>query len=339
MIHRSPAPQQSPAETPDWQQQLANAISDPAELLRRLNIENSSLSCAPNAASGFRLRVPEAYLSRIHKGDPDDPLLLQVLPLQQELQHATGYSQDPLGEMNSMPAPGVLRKYNGRALLTLTGACAVHCRYCFRRHFPYGAANPTKEQWNRTLEYLNNNTDIIEVILSGGDPLTLNDRRLTWLVSDLDEITHLKRLRIHSRLPVVIPSRVSKPLTDWLSATRLQKILVNHANHANEIDSQVRQAMQLLTDTGTVLLNQSVLLRGINDKSEILAELSERLFSIGVLPYYLHQLDPVDGAAHFAVDDKLAIKLHKELLARLPGYLVPRLVREQAGMPSKTPLV
>lgn len=339
MIHRSTVSRQPLVAMPDWQQQLANAISDPAELLNRLGLNRHSLPWIENASSGFRLRVPEPYLSRIRKGDTADPLLLQIFPLQQETESSSGYTQDPLDEFSSMPAPGVLHKYNGRILLTLTGACAVHCRYCFRRHFPYSDANPTNQQWKQTLDYIRRNADIVEVILSGGDPLSITDGRLGKLVSDLDAIRHLKRLRIHTRLPVVIPSRVGKPLIEWLTATRLQKILVNHINHANEIDDQVREAMQQLASTGTILLNQSVLLRGVNDSTATLAQLSEQLFTSGILPYYLHQLDPVQGAAHFSVDDAIALQLISELRECLPGYLVPRLVREQAGKPSKTPLL
>lgn len=339
MIHRSPVSRQSLVAMPDWQQTLANAISDPAELLYRLGLDKNSLAWTESAANGFRLRVPEPYLSRIHKGDASDPLLLQIFPLQKETEPTSGYTQDPLDEFSSMPAPGVLHKYHGRILLTLTGACAVHCRYCFRRHFPYSDANPTNEQWNQTLDYIRHNPDIVEVILSGGDPLSVSDARLGELVSDLDAISHLKRLRIHTRLPVVIPSRVCKPLTDWLTGTRLQKILVNHINHANEIDDQVNGAMQQLSSTGTILLNQSVLLRGVNDRAATLAQLSEQLFTCGILPYYLHQLDPVQGAAHFSVKDEIALQLMNKLRQCMPGYLVPRLVREQPGKPGKTPLL
>jgi len=316
---------------------LGQAITDPEELLRELHLPVSLLPAALQAGSGFRLRVPRGFVARMHPGDPDDPLLRQVLPLGDELVAAPGYSSDPLGELSAMPAPGVLHKYRKRVLLTMTGACAVHCRYCFRRHYPYSDANPMRD-YRQTLDYLRRQADVNEVILSGGDPLTLSDQRLADLVTELETVPQLQRLRIHSRVPVVLPERINPELLAWMTTTRLQLVLVIHSNHANEIDTSVVAAMQQLHAAGITLMNQSVLLRGVNDQAAILADLSEKLFAAHVLPYYLHQLDPVRGAAHFSVDDRKARALMAEVRKSLPGYLVPQLVREQPGHPSKTPV-
>ena len=324
-------------QPPGWQTLLSQAISDPEVLLRELDLPLDLLPATLKADQAFRLRVPRGFVARMRRGDREDPLLRQVLPLGEELDVVAGYCRDPLQELDAMPVPGVLHKYQGRVLLTSTGACAVHCRYCFRRHYPYQQANPQR-QLPETLDYLRANPQISEVILSGGDPLTLSDAKLSRLVAALEALPHIERLRIHSRLPVVLPERVDRNLLDWLQATRLQTVLVIHCNHANEIDPTVAAALQQLQSTGVALLNQSVLLRGVNDRAETLAALSEHLFAAGVLPYYLHQLDPVQGAAHFEVKDKTAKILIKQLRNNLPGYLVPRLVKEEPGRPAKTPV-
>jgi len=334
MITRSTQLQQPEA----WQTLLAQAITDPEMLLRALHLSLDLLPAALQAGSGFRLRVPAGFVARMQPGNPSDPLLRQVLPLGEELVAAPGYSSDPLAELDAMPAPGVLHKYRKRVLLTMTGACAVHCRYCFRRHYPYSSSNPTRE-YAQTLDYLQRHSDINEVILSGGDPLTLPDNRLAGLVAELESVPHLQRLRIHSRVPVVLPERIVPELLSWMTATRLQLVLVIHSNHGNEIDSGVTAAMQQLHAAGITLLNQSVLLQGVNDLASTLIDLSEKLFAARVLPYYLHQLDPVQGAAHFAVTDHKARELVQDMRSALPGYLVPQLVREQPGHPSKTPVL
>jgi EF-P beta-lysylation protein EpmB len=333
MITRSIQLQQSQG----WQTLLGQAITDPGDLLRALHLPSNLLPAALQASAGFRLRVPRGFVARMRPGDPDDPLLRQVLPLGEELVVTPGYSSDPLVELEAMPTAGLLHKYQKRVLLTITGACAVHCRYCFRRHYPYSNANPTRE-FRQTLDYLLRQTDVNEVILSGGDPLTLSDRRLADLVTELETVPHLQRLRIHSRVPVVLPERIDPELLAWMTTTRLHVVLVIHSNHANEIDAGVAAAMQQLRVAGVTLLNQSVLLRGVNDRAATLADLSEKLFAVDVLPYYLHQLDPVLGAAHFSVDDVKARALMEEIRGSLPGYLVPQLVREQPGHPSKTPV-
>jgi len=324
-------------QPPHWQTLLSQAITEPEQLLRELRLPKSLLPVAVRASSGFKLRVPRGFITRMRQGDPHDPLLRQILPLGEELHSAPGYSTDPLAERETMPTAGVLHKYRGRVLLTLTGACAIHCRYCFRRHYPYSDANPMREH-DKTIDYLRRQPDLSEVIFSGGDPLTLSDSRLAGLVSSIETIARVKRLRIHSRLPIVLPERIDPSLLEWMSATRLQIVLVIHSNHANELDANVDRAMIQLRQAGVTLLNQSVLLRGINDRPGDLVDLSERLFEADVLPYYLHQLDPVQGAAHFSVSDRDARLLVEEMRRQLPGYLVPRLVREHPGQASKSPL-
>ncbi len=348
MITRSPVVLQRQATSqPDtvplilpsaWQAQLSDAIRDPGELCRRLGLDDGWLPGAERGHTLFEVRVPEAFLARMRHGDPDDPLLRQVLPLAAEGEVVPGYVADPLEEADHTPARGLIHKYAGRVLLIASPVCAVNCRYCFRRHFPYEQNAPSRSQWEASLEYLRADTSISEAILSGGDPLAASDRQLTWLVERLDTTPHLKRLRIHTRLPVVIPDRVDDALLGWLSATRLQKVVVLHINHANEIDDAVVAACARLKGAGVTLLNQSVLLRGINDSVDALATLSERLFEAGVLPYYLHVLDPVAGAAHFDVTDEEARELVAGLRETLPGFLMPRLVREIPGEASKTPL-
>ncbi|SDN19490.1 EF-P beta-lysylation protein EpmB [Vreelandella arcis] len=324
--------------TPSWQQQLSQAIRDPAALCQRLGLGDTWLPGARNGHQLFEICVPEPYLSRMTPGDPNDPLLRQVLPLNAEAQTPAGYVADPLAEADHQPAKGLIHKYAGRVLLIASPACAINCRYCFRRHFPYSDNSPSRAQWQETLDYLRADTTIHEVILSGGDPLAASDRQLTWLVEQLDNIPHLKRLRIHTRLPVVIPDRVDDTVLGWLGSTRLQKVVVLHVNHANEIDQAVVDACARLKQIGATLLNQSVLLRNVNDRVTTLAALSERLFEAGILPYYLHVLDPVQGAAHFDVPDEEARELVAELRNHLPGFLMPRLVREIPGEGSKTPL-
>lgn len=326
------------AALPHWQSMLAQAITDPRELLEVLHIPDSWLPAASEAARRFPLRVPRGFVSRMQRGNPRDPLLLQVLPLGLELEQKPGFITDPVGDMFSKVAAGVLHKYEGRALLIATGACAVHCRYCFRQHFPYSDELASGSQWSEALAAIRGDHSIGEIILSGGDPLTLNDRRLKQLTDALRAMPHVKRLRIHTRQPVVLPERVDAGLLDWLNSVSLQKVMVIHANHPQELDASVAAACARLRDANVTLLNQSVLLKDINDSAEVLARLSETLLTAGVLPYYLHMLDRVQGAAHFEVNEATATDLMRQLLVRLPGYLVPRLVREIPGRTSKTPV-
>ncbi|UCH52742.1 MAG: EF-P beta-lysylation protein EpmB [Pseudomonadota bacterium] len=322
-------------QTPKWQHELAAAITDPQELLAAVGLGAEWLPAARAAARTFPLRVPRGFIARMRRGDAQDPLLRQVLPLGEECQSAAGFVADPVGDMAAMKLPGLLHKYRGRVLLTVTGACAIHCRYCFRRHFPYGDANAAADHGAVAVQYIAADPSIREVILSGGDPLSLSDRKLTELVRALDVIPHLDRLRVHTRLPIVLPERITDDLVALLTGIALTPVVVVHANHANEIDAAVRGAVARLRDAGISVLNQSVLLRGVNDDVDALAQLSETLFAAGALPYYLHLLDPVHGAAHFDVEEARARALIAQLAARLPGYLVPRLVRELAGSASK----
>ncbi len=318
-----------------WQQSLAGAVATARELLEILEIDPRRVPGIDDGGD-FPLLVPRSFVGRMRNGDPDDPLLRQVLPLVGEHRPVPGFTADPLAEAVASPAPGLLHKYRGRVLLLAAGACAVHCRYCFRRHFPYAEHRPW--DWRPALDYIAADPGLEEVILSGGDPLAASDRKLARLAARLAAVPHLRRLRIHTRLPVVLPERVDDDLLGWLSGSPLQTVVVIHANHAQEIAAEVRAALGRLTAAGVTLLNQSVLLRGVNDRVETLADLSRALFEAGVLPYYLHLLDHVQGAAHFEVDEPAARDLVWKLVQRLPGYLVPRLVREVAGVPAKVPI-
>ncbi len=301
-----------------------------------LQLDAELLPGAQAAARLFPMRAPGDFVARIRPGDPADPLLRQVLPQAAELESAPGFVADPLDEQTASVAPGVLHKYPGRALLIVTGACAVHCRYCFRREFPYADHHAGVDEWRPALAYLAADPSLREVILSGGDPLTLSNRRLGELLTALERIPHLQRLRIHSRIPVVSPARIDDELLEILAQTRLRRVAVIHANHPREIDDAAAAALRRLGSAGVTLFNQSVLLRGVNDDPDTLAELSETLFAAGVTPYYLHLLDPVRGTAHFAVKESAALAIMEALRQRLPGYLAPRLVREQPGQLAKT---
>jgi L-lysine 2,3-aminomutase len=336
MITASPHARLS-SPTPGWRELWRDAITDPVELLQAVGLGGRADLLPPDDA-GFALRVPRGFVARMRRNDPFDPLLLQVLPQLAEHDQAEGFTLDAVGDMASKAGHGVLHKYDGRALLIASGSCAINCRYCFRRHFPYGEEIAAASQWHEALAHVKADPSIRELILSGGDPLALATHKLEELTRSLADLPHIIRLRIHSRLPVVLPERVDDAFIGWLAAVPLQKVVVLHANHANELDASVDAACARLRAAGATVLNQSVLLRGINDDADTLAELSERLFAAGVLPYYLHQLDRVQGAAHFEVDDKRALALMEALRARLPGYLVPRLVREVGGDASKRPL-
>ena len=334
--HQALAPDSAPP--PRWQQLWRDAVRDPRELLSLLGLEDAALQVSDAAAAQFALRVPRGFVARMRRGDANDPLLRQVLPLDAEMQPMPGFSLDAVGDGAAKAADGVIRKYRGRALLVTTGSCAIHCRYCFRRHFDYAGETAAAGQWREAIELIRADTSIDEVLLSGGDPWSLSTAKLAELTDALAHVPHLKRLRIHTRLPVVLPERIDAPLLAWLRALPWPVTVVLHANHANEFDTSVASACAALREAGATLLNQAVLLRGVNDSVEALVALSERSFEAGVLPYYLHQLDRVQGSAHFEVGDDEARALHAALAARLSGYLVPRLVREVAGDPGKRPL-
>ena len=339
MITAAPEPRQPAALVPvRWQQALREAVRDPRELLDLLGLDRLAPRLSDEAMVQFPLRVPRGFVARMRRGDPRDPLLRQVLPLDDEMRPMPGFGLDAVGDGAAKTAPGVIQKYRGRALLVATGSCAIHCRYCFRRHFPYAEETAARDGWRDAVDLIRRDASIEEVLLSGGDPLSLSNGKLAELTGALADIPHLRRLRIHSRLPIVVPERVDDGLMGWLSTLPWPVTLVVHANHANEFDGTVDAALGRLRAAGVHLLNQAVLLRGVNDSVDALGALSERGFAAGVLPYYLHQLDRVAGVAHFEVDDAHARALHAGLAARLSGYLVPRLVREIPGDTGKRPL-
>lgn len=319
-----------------WQEALRTAFRDPQQLVEALGLAADYAERAQGAADAFGLFAPRGYVARMRHGDPADPLLRQVLPLDTELDVVPGFSSDPVGDDAAKLRPGLLQKYRSRALLITTGACAIHCRYCFRRHFPYSESPRSPAAWQPALEQIAADPSIDEVILSGGDPLTLVDSHLAELATRIAEIPHVQRLRVHTRLPIVIPERVTSELLAWLRGTRLTPLMVVHANHAQELDGDVLQSLAQLVDAGIPVLNQAVLLRGVNDSADALAQLCTTLVNARVMPYYLHQLDRVAGAAHFEVPVERGRELIEQLRGRLPGYAVPRYVIEQPGEVSKT---
>ncbi|GAB2514083.1 EF-P beta-lysylation protein EpmB [Lysobacter humi (ex Lee et al. 2017)] len=331
-------PQPHPAAAPRWQQLWREAVRDPRELLALVGLGALAGRISDAAAAAFPLRVPRGYVARMRVGDPADPLLRQVLPVVDEDVVAPGYAFDAVGDTLARAGQGVIRKYRGRALLVATGSCAINCRYCFRRHFPYSEETAAAGAWAAAVDLIAEDPSIDEVILSGGDPWSLSTAKLAELTDALARVPHLRRLRVHTRLPVVLPERVDDALVAWLRGLPWPTAVVLHANHAQEFDDAVDAACRRLREAGATLLNQAVLLRGVNDTVDALAALSERAFAAGVVPYYLHQLDRVQGAAHFEVPDDEARHLHATLASRLSGYLVPRLVREVAGDPGKRPL-
>lgn len=324
----------------NWQSQLSDLITDPSELLSLLELSSEQLlSGAILASEKFKLRVPRAFVGKMNAKNPLDPLLLQVLPHHLELEEHPEFVTDPLGEEAANQLPGVLHKYKSRFLLTLTGACAVHCRYCFRRHFPYQENLPKNEDWLNIKNYIEANPNINEIILSGGDPLTLSNRKLALWLERLSSLKQIQILRIHSRVPIVIPNRIDEELISLLKNSRLRIVLVVHSNHASELDDFTCSKLLQLSDHHITVLNQAVLLKGVNDSAQTLIDLSYRLFEARVMPYYLHVLDKVKGAQHFDLESSKIDDIYRDVLANLPGYLVPKLVREIAGEKNKTPLL
>jgi len=332
MIHGK----QEVLQLPSWKIEISHSIRSPIDLVNALSLPLSLLPSIEAAHKEFPIRVPPGYLAKIEKNNIHDPLLMQVLAIDEELKPTEGYDEDPVGDQAAEKTPGLLHKYYGRALLTVTGACGIHCRYCFRRHFDYAASNPAKSHWQKNIQYLNDDPSIFEIILSGGDPLSLDNNKLAKIINDLETIPHLKILRIHSRQPIVAPSRIDQELIQLLTDTRFKCVLVLHCNHPAEIDELTENYVKQLKLANIDVLNQSVLLKGINNTVETLEALSHTLFMAGIQPYYLHTLDKVSGAAHFDVPESEAITLHEKLQKRLPGYLTPRLVREIEGKPYKT---
>jgi EF-P beta-lysylation protein EpmB len=319
-----------------WQEEMQQLICTPEELLSCLELPGSLLKAAIQAADAFPLRVPRAFVRKMKKGDVNDPLLRQVLPIRDELFEKPNYSIDPLLESDSNVAKGIIHKYQGRVLLMAAPSCAVNCRYCFRRHFPYQDNNPSRDEWLAVFDSIRADSSITEVIFSGGDPLMNSDKQLAWMVEQLESISHVRRLRFHTRLPVVIPQRIDDSLLNWLDSVTLKTVFVLHINHANEIDRDLALRIDQLRVLGITVLNQAVLLKGVNDTLGVQIELSEKLFSCGVLPYYLHLLDRVQGAAHFECAHDDALQLHRQMQENLPGYLVPKLVAEEPNHGSKT---
>lgn len=326
------------ADQTSWHRELARAVRDPDELIDRLELGDEHRQPARRASMLFPLLVPESYLSRMQPRDPHDPLLLQVLPLAEEEEQVAGFSTDAVGDADSRQAPGLLQKYAGRALLIATGACAVHCRYCFRRHYPYGDEPRRLDDWEPALQEIAADQSLHEVILSGGDPLMLTDTRLAALLDRFASIDHLRRLRVHTRLPIVLPQRVTARLLDLLLENRLTPIVVVHANHSRELQDDCADALRRLVRSGVTTLNQTVLLKGVNDDADSMTELCERLIDLGVIPYYVHQLDRVTGTAHFEVSEARGRGIMRALRERLPGYAVPTYVREVPGEKCKLPL-
>jgi|SRR5699024_9045801 len=319
----------------DWTEYLATAVSDPIQLLTLLNLPLEPYQQHLAARRLFAMRVPMPFINKMEKGNANDPLFLQVMTDAAEFLQTPGFVKDPLQEQDNA-IPNLLHKYHNRVLLMVKGGCAVNCRYCFRRHFPYEDNPGNKANWRKALDYIAQHSEIEEVIFSGGDPLMAKDRELAWLLEQLNQIPHLKTVRIHSRLPVVIPQRITPELCRSLADSPLNKVLVLHINHANEIDELLSRQLQPLKQAGVTLLNQSVLLKGINDDAHILKALNDKLFATGILPYYLHLLDKVEGASHFWIDDERALAIYRQLITLSSGYLVPKLAREIAGEKSKT---
>lgn len=322
-------------EKAQWLADLALSFNDPIALLEFLELPKADFEQAIQARKLFPLRVPKAFAEKMQKGNPNDPLFLQAMSSADEFLQADGFSKDPLEEQQAA-APNLLHKYHNRLLFMLKNSCAINCRYCFRRHFPYNEVKSGKASWQQSLDYIREHSELEEIILSGGDPLMAKDHEIDWLLNELEQIPHIKILRIHSRLPVVIPNRITDELCERLKQSRFNVVLVNHINHANEMDAIFADKMQKLKQAGVVLLNQAVLLKNINDNAQTLKALSDKLFECGILPYYLHLLDKVEGASHFYVSDEKAGDIYRELQRITSGYLVPKLVREIGGEPNKT---
>lgn len=322
-----------------WQQILSDLITNPKDLTKYLRLNEADRPASLMAQTQFPMKVPMPFIAKMNKADWNDPLLKQIWPAQQEELVDSRYVTDPLAEAASNPIPGLLHKYHGRVLLTAAPHCAVHCRYCFRRHFDYEENAPSRALWQRCFDYINADSSIEEVILSGGDPLALADKQLSWLLDELESIDHITTIRIHTRLPIVIPQRITEELVDVLSQRKIKLVMVIHCNHPQELCAQSNLSLNTLSANGVILMNQSVILKDVNDNADCLVELSKKLFSVNVLPYYLHLPDEVAGTAHFDVSKSRALELLAQMQTQLPGYLVPKLVKEEAGEPSKTRMV
>jgi len=332
IVFQNVIPQQN-----SWQKELGQVFTDPEKLLRYLDIEPEQYKESFPARKLFPVRVPVPFANRIEKGNINDPLLMQVMTSTSEFIEDDTFTDDPLHEQNT-PIPGLLHKYDNRVLLMLKTACAINCRYCFRRHFPYEDNSINKHALIDIAQYVANNPKINEVILSGGDPLMASDKHIAQLFELLTPISHVTRIRIHTRLPVVIPARITPELLNTFENSRFNIVMVMHINHANEIDNDVKAMVKALKKREITVLNQAVLLKDINDNVASQVNLNETLFTAGIMPYYLHLLDKVSGATHFDSDETAAIKLMHQLYQQLPGFLIPKLVREIGGQAHKTPI-
>lgn len=319
----------------NWQNAFSDTITTFAELAQALDLPVDSFD---TQVGQFPLKVPRRFVQKMVKGDINDPLLKQILPTFQETVQVTGFVTDPLEEQHANPVKGIIHKYASRVLIPVTGACVVHCRYCFRQHFDYHDNLPTQNDWQAISDYINTHPAINEVILSGGDPLSLSNRRLFDIVTTLEALPQVHTIRIHTRVPVMIPERLDEPLLARLANSRCHIVMVIHANHPNEIDADTQHFLGRAKKAGVTLLNQTVLLKSINDDADVLAALNDKLWQAGVLPYYLHVLDKVAGASHFYIDDSQAVAIYWQLLAKCAGYLTPKLVRELPNNAYKTPI-
>lgn len=325
-------------QTLNWQKSLSESFTKISDLLDYLQLTAREVQASEKAAMQFRCLVTKSFAGRMQKGNPLDPLLQQVLPSRWENEPSNGFVKDPVGDLNANPVPGVLHKYRGRLLLLTNGGCASNCRYCFRRHFPYEENSLSHTHLTQALDYIKQDETVSEIIFSGGEPLLNSDSKIAEWIESLAAINHITRIRFHSRLPIFLPERVTSSFIRTIACTRLKPVIVIHSNHPAELNNTVKEALLRLHSAKILVLNQSVILRGINDNSETLAHLSEALFSANVLPYYLHTLDPVLGAAHFDCDLNYVKTIYAELCDRLPGFLVPKLVKEIPGYKSKTSL-
>ncbi|MGR9105519.1 MAG: EF-P beta-lysylation protein EpmB [Gammaproteobacteria bacterium] len=321
-----------------WQEELANSFHTAEQLFVYLGLDRGLLPPSQSTANPFPFKVTRSFAAKIEKGEIDDPLLKQILPSITETSDSPGFVDNPVGDLEALATTGLLHKYRNRVLLITTGACAVNCRYCFRRNYPYSGNQLGIGARGEAWRYIAERPEITEVILSGGDPLVLVNSSLAEIVASIAAIPHVRRLRIHTRIPSVLPSRIEPSLLKILSTSRLQSVIVTHINHPNEIDERTRAAVAALLTAGIRVLNQAVLLKGVNDDPKTLSTLLETAFDAGIHPYYLHMLDRASGTAHFEVAEDLCRSLEETLRKTLPGYLLPRFVREIKGSPYKVPI-
>ena len=335
-IHKNIHKKQNPVD-PNWQKELANSFNSPETLLAYLGFDVKAHTKDNHARNLFAVRVPRFFADLMAKNDLNDPLLKQVMPVADEFVVDPDFSTDPLEEQQSSEQ-GMLHKYHNRVLLMVRGGCAVNCRYCFRRHFPYAEHHNNKADWLEVFKQIGSDPNIDEIILSGGDPLMANDDYLLWMLQQINLIPSIKRVRIHSRLPVVLPYRITEQFLQLCQQAQQQIIMVLHINHPQEISAELADKVALLIQVGVTVLNQAVMLRGINDSTDTQMALNETLFTHRIQPYYLHLFDKVQGAAHFAISDERAVAIMRDVMTKQSGYMVPKLVREIGGEASKTPV-